>query len=215
VRLKYIKNHPICLIPSRMDDSPLWKDMMKVRHIYLQGREYQIHNGKSVSFWLEKWLGDKPLCLECPILYNVCTHKDSSVHDVAEAEWVVEFKFRLQGLLRDQWHNLAARLNMVSLDHEKDMAIWKWNMSKKISVKSVYTSLTRNEVGKSYSRVWKARLPEKIKIFMWLVEQKAILTKENMIKRNRVGDPRCYFCGLPETCDHLLFECPIARVVWG
>jgi hypothetical protein len=36
-----------------MDDSPLWKDMIKVRHIYLQGREYQIHNGRVLVFgWI-------------------------------------------------------------------------------------------------------------------------------------------------------------------
>jgi hypothetical protein len=123
VSLKYVKKHPICLIPSRMDDSPLWKDMMKVRHIYLKGREYQIHNGKSVSFWLDKWVGEKPLCLEYPILNDACTHKDSSVHDVAETGCVVRLKFRLQGALREQWYNLAAMLNMVPLDNEKDKAI--------------------------------------------------------------------------------------------
>jgi hypothetical protein len=88
-------------------------------------------------------------------------------------------------------------------------------MCQKNSMKSVYTSLTRCDVGKSCSRVWKARLLEKSNFFMWLVEQKAIVSKENMIKRNWVGGPRCYFCRLPKTCDHLLFECPIARVVWG
>jgi hypothetical protein len=65
----------------------------------------------------------------------------------------------------------------------------------KISLESVYTSLTRNDIGKSYSRVWKVRLPEKIKIFMWLVEQKVILTKENMIKRNWVGVLDAIFVG--------------------
>jgi hypothetical protein len=56
-------------------------------------------------------------------------------------------------------------------------------------------------------------MPEKIKIFMWLLEQKAILTKDNMIKRNWQGDPGCYFCGAPKNCDHLIFSCPIAKVV--
>jgi hypothetical protein len=140
-------------------------------------------------------LGDKPLFLEYPILYDACTHKNSFVHDVAEKEWVVKFKFRLQVVLREQWNKLAARLNMVSLDNDKDRAIWKWNMLKKISLESVYTSLTRNDIGKSYSRVWKVRLPEKIKIFMWLVEQKVFLTKENMIKRNWVGVLDAIFVG--------------------
>jgi hypothetical protein len=45
-----VKNFPISLIPSRMSDSPLWKNLMKVRHIYLRGRRYIIGNGKYVSF---------------------------------------------------------------------------------------------------------------------------------------------------------------------
>jgi hypothetical protein len=102
VRLKYVKWYPICLIPTRMDDSPHWKDMMKIRYIYLKGREYQVHNGRSVSFWMDRWLGDKPLCHEYPILYEACSHKNSSVHEVAEAEWVVRFNFRLQGVVRGQ-----------------------------------------------------------------------------------------------------------------
>jgi hypothetical protein len=53
-----------------------------------------------------------------------------------------------------------------------------------------------------------SKIPEKVKIFMWLVAQKAILTKDNMIRRNWQGGPI-------ETVDHLLFSCPIAKVVWG
>jgi hypothetical protein len=49
---------------------------------------------------------------------------------------------------------------------------------------------------------------------MWLVEQGAILTKDNMLRRNWHGDPRCYFCKLPKNMDHLFFECPVAKVVW-
>jgi hypothetical protein len=58
-------------------------------------------------------------------------------------------------------------------------------------------------------------VPEKIKIFMWLIEQNTILTKDNMVKRRWPGDPGCYFCGYPESSDHLFFSCPMAKVVWG
>jgi hypothetical protein len=50
---------------------------------------------------------------------------------------------------------------------------------------------------------------------MWLTEEKAILTKDNMSRRNWKGDPSCYICGAPESCDHLMFTCPIAKVIWG
>jgi hypothetical protein len=87
--------------------------------------------------------------------------------------------------------------------------------SSKFTVKYVYEHLTKRDEGISYSRVWRAKLPEKIKVFMWLVEQRSILTKDNMKKRNRQGDPDCYFCGQFEDTDHLLLVCPISKVIWG
>ena len=36
-----------------------------------------------------------------------------------------------------------------------------------------------------------------------------------MIKRRWDGDPTCHFCPCPETVDHLFFQCPTAKVVWG
>jgi hypothetical protein len=41
--------------------------------------------------------------------------------------------------------------------------------------------------------IWKVKIPEKIKIFMWLVEQKAILTKDNMVKRKLTAGPAWLF----------------------
>jgi hypothetical protein len=82
VRLKYVKLSPICLIPNRLNDSPIWKDLMKIRHIYLMGREYKANNGKNVSFWLDTWLGGKPHCQSYPILFEQCLNQHSSVFDV-------------------------------------------------------------------------------------------------------------------------------------
>jgi hypothetical protein len=50
VRLKYVKTTPTYLIPNRFNDSPVWKELMQVRHIYLMDREIKINNGKNVSF---------------------------------------------------------------------------------------------------------------------------------------------------------------------
>jgi hypothetical protein len=45
VRLKYVRNSPTCLIPARLTDSPVWSDLMKIRHIHLKGRGIKINNG--------------------------------------------------------------------------------------------------------------------------------------------------------------------------
>jgi len=46
------------------------------------------------------------------------------------------------------------------------------------------------------------------------MENNAILTEDNMIKRQWKGDPSCYFCNQHESVPHLLFTCSIAKVVW-
>jgi len=36
-----------------------------------------------------------------------------------------------------------------------------------------------------------------------------------MLKRKWKGDPKCYFCSSPESVNHLLFNCSVAKVVWA
>jgi hypothetical protein len=79
----------------------------------------------------------------------------------------------------------------------------------------MYDMLTRNEGGESYSRIWKAKIPYKIKNLLWLVEKQTILTKDNMIKRKWTEEPSCYFCEADESVDHLPFQCRVARCIWG
>jgi hypothetical protein len=54
------------------------------------------------------------------MLYERCTYQKISVYGVAHAQWVVHFRVILQGILREQWYELAAKLNLVRLDEEKD-----------------------------------------------------------------------------------------------
>jgi hypothetical protein len=49
---------------------------------------------------------------------------------------------------------------------------------------------------------------------MWLLNQNAILTKDNMLKRNLQGGQHCKFCDKDENLIHLFFDCPLAKYVW-
>jgi hypothetical protein len=42
-----------------------------------------------------------------PYLYDLCLNQKSLVYEVAEDEWIIIFKVRLQGTLRNQWYELA------------------------------------------------------------------------------------------------------------
>jgi hypothetical protein len=104
------------------------------------------------------------------MLYELSLNQKCSVHDVKMSGWVISSNPFCK-VLRAQWYSLAERLNNVTLSDENNQVLWKWSPSKVFGVKSVYEHLTQNGNGPDFERVWKAKLPVKIKTFMWLVEQ--------------------------------------------
>ena len=54
----------------------------------------------------------------------------------------------------------------------------------------------------------------KIKIFLWFLNRKEILTKDNLIKRRWIGCKKCVFCDADESVEHLFIKCPFARDIW-
>lgn len=122
---------------------------------------------------------------------------------------------KIAPLIREQWYHLAGKLNSVRLSNEKDVVIWSWSHNKKYNVKLVYQHPTKDDNGSAYKEIWKAKNPLENKDLYVVSSSKAILTKDNMVGKNWKGDPGCYFCGGLKNIDHLLFSCPIAKVVWG
>jgi hypothetical protein len=79
----------------------------------------------------------------------------------------------------------------------------------------MYSWLERNLAGANNKWIWSAGIPLKIKIFVWQMCRDAILTRENMRKRNWPGSSLCSFCNEVETNNHLFFSCSVSKVVWG
>lgn len=69
--------------------------------------------------------------------------------------------------------------------------------------------------GTYHKNIWKGKIPAKIKIFLLLMTNDAILTKDNLLKRNWKGDPTCYFCNYTEDISHLFFQCCVAKTIWA
>lgn len=83
------------------------------------------------------------------------------------------------------------------------------------SVKSLYKQMCNSEINYPSQRIWKAKIPPKVKVFMWLIDQNAILTKYSLSKRNWHGDLRCKLCTKHETINHLFFYCTMDKYVWS
>jgi hypothetical protein len=67
----------------------------------------------------------------------------------------------------------------------------------------------------SNNKLWKLKIPLRIKVFGWYLRKGVILTKDNLAKRNWHGSKKCVFCHQNETIKHLFFQCRFARSIWS
>jgi hypothetical protein len=102
----------------------------------------------------------------------------------------------------------------VQLTASNDVFRWNLTASGQFSVKSMYLDLLDNPVGNLKKYIWKIKVPLKIRIFLWFLHKKVILTKDNLKKRNWQGCSKCCFCDHDETIQHLFFACPFAKILW-
>jgi hypothetical protein len=77
----------------------------------------------------------------------------------------------------------------------------------------MYDQLSGVGIGRKFTHIWKAKIPYKVKIFVWLIENNAILSKDNMLRRDWIGDSTCQFCDIDENINHLFFKCTTSRVI--
>lgn len=149
-------------------------------------------------------------------LFNLVYHKQVTVA-VVFSKGLTSIKFR-RTLLGDNlvlWRDLVSDCSEVRLRSDNDKLVWLWSKSGVFSVKSFYLALRNQHFLFPFHFIWGLKLPLRIKIFIWLVLKKRILTKDNLYNRGWSGDINCVFCGLNENINHLFLGCPLARFIWN
>ena len=169
-------------------------------------------NGQRVRFWEDTWLGDMSLADRYPSLFNIARRRNVIVADVlANVPLNIEFRRTLNGSKWSDWLHLVEELMGVTLSNEPDQFRWRLTPSGMFSVKSMYADLMNGQVPFRHKYIWKLKVPLKIRIFMWFLQKKVILTKDNLIRRRWTGSKQCVFCHSNETVEHIFISCPFAR----
>jgi hypothetical protein len=175
---------------------------------------FQVQDGSQTRFWEDLWLGKEPLSVKYPALYNLVRKKNMSVAQVLGTTPLnVSFGRALVGVNWDNWLCLVRSVLEVNLNNLRDS--FRWTTSKKFSVKDMYNDLVLRSGTPVNCWAWKAKIPLKIKIFLWYLKNGVVLTKDNLVKRQWKGCTKCCFCDVPESIQHLFFDCPMAKLMWG
>jgi hypothetical protein len=188
---------------------------MHVKDEFLKRGSFRVGSGSLVRFWEDVWLGEMALAHQYPSLYNIVMHKNVSDHSVLSSRPLnIGFRRTLDGSKWDEWMHLCNRLILVHLNDEPDRFVWKLTKSGIFTVKSMYEDLMNYHEHFPTKYLWKLKVPLKIKIFMWFLRRKVLLTRDNLIKRQWKGSKKCCFCDAEESIEHLFLSCPLSKIVW-
>ena len=178
------------------------------------GRGINLNRGDVARLWLDSLDGRVPFKDRFPLLFETCTDQNCIVDKFKCLDQISSFRRRMSPEMMKQWEEMNKEMLNLKQSDWPDEVYWKLDSSGKYTTKSMYTWLERDIAGSKFEWIWDAKLPLKIQIFLWQMAQNAILTRDNMKNRLWPGDPCCSFCDKLETAQHLLFLCPVSRVVW-
>jgi hypothetical protein len=111
------------------------------------------------------------------------------------------FRRRLWGDLAREWCKLLDIIRGTSLQNGDDRVSWSLS-DKGFLVKSLYNKLQTRVPIKVFGKMWKLKVPAKVKCFLWSLMWGKTLTKNEFAQRGWVGEKQCIFCASDESIDH-------------
>ena len=92
-----------------------------------------------MRFQEDTWLGETPLAIQYPSLYNIVQRRDTYVATVLQSNPLdIQFMRTLAGNRWEAWLHLVRRLMDVHLSQRPDQLCWKLTKNGEFSVKSMY-----------------------------------------------------------------------------
>ena len=179
---------------------------MKAKEFFFQFGTFSVRDGCQIRFWEDTWLGTTPLNVQYPSLYRIVRHKFVTIKQVlGQVNPDISFRRTISGPRLTAWNDLLTRLGAVQLSAESDIFKWNLHLNGRFSVKSMYDALVHNEVPSDNRKLWKLKIPLRVKIFLWFLNKGVILTRDNLARRNWQGSKKCVFCNHNESIKHLFF----------
>ena len=213
----YCTKTSLLKVPSSPSSSHGWKGVLWGRDLLLNHLGKAIGNGESTRVWADSWVSPtvdiKPLG---PIQLK---DQDLLVSDLLSRETKEWNKHLVENTLPHLAELiLSIRPNILGTE---DSFIWTQHPSGIYSAKSGYYSFILSKIQSTSDlmirdtwnwekNIWCPPLLPKIKFFLWKCARNALLTRDDLQRRNITTDASCLRCGEQETLLHLLFHCLFA-----
>ncbi|VFQ81409.1 unnamed protein product [Cuscuta campestris] len=204
------------MFQSTKGDSNVWKGITNAMQLVGTSFIHKINSGTETKFWLDTWVGEEPLInfiQDVGALRNMHAAVADMWDDMSGWKW---------DHLPNLPANIVSYLHLLVLDRcssRRDEVYWKHKPSGKFSVASAYNMIkgvNSNLQEKSWSMIWKLKVPSKIKLLLWTMSHDRVLGNAERKRRGLTADGSCPICsGHEETTDHIFRSCIKAKRVWN
>uniref|UniRef100_A0A453NIE3 Uncharacterized protein n=1 Tax=Aegilops tauschii subsp. strangulata TaxID=200361 RepID=A0A453NIE3_AEGTS len=96
-----LQSKTLAQVTVRPTDSPFWKGLMNTKETFFHRVKFHISNGNTTRFLEDTWLGETPLAIQYPSLYNIVQRKDVYVAVVLQSV-PLNIQFR-RSLVGERW----------------------------------------------------------------------------------------------------------------
>ena len=174
--------------------------------------------GETFRFWRDEWSGHGRFSQLFPRLYALSLDPDELVSRAWQDAWTPA----LREAMSDQRVADFLRLQKLLADSRPSEGndVWIWS-EQRFSARAVYSRLREQAAAedpafiRQWRWAWKSRIPMKIRVFVWLLLRRRLMTRAYRQRMTPEATTECALCaGAVEDCEHLFVTCPLASSVW-
>jgi hypothetical protein len=167
LQAKYVNADNI-FASSTQGGSQFWRSINKIKHFFKLGAGFLVGDGRRTLFWTDCLLGEAPQAIRFPRLFDICPSKDILVADALPVSATsLQFCRSFGPAELELWAALVQETSSVDLSNTSDAVRWKLGPNGRFSVSSLYQKINQGPSMPHEKLLWKAKLPLKIKIFLW------------------------------------------------
>jgi ribonuclease HI len=202
-------------VSFKMQDSSLWKNLVNIwstLHLY---EFWSIGNGNTVKAWEDRWLLPSKSIQELGLTIPEAM-RNMSVADLEDniGCWKIDL---LVPWLPASIINRIYAVMPPNSTAAPDQRAWIGNRAANFSIASAYMLSCRfndDDWNTVWVRIWKLKVPERVRSFIWLVRHDRLITNYPKSKMH-IGEPWCRHCvDVVEDTMHVLRDCPLAKSIW-
>ncbi|KAM1060262.1 hypothetical protein TB1_024191 [Malus domestica] len=213
--------------PSRGSSRCPWTDISAGYPPFLHSCKFVVGNGERLRFWEDGWLEGGPLKEQFPRIFSLSRTKNQSISNLIASSlqpvsWNLEFRRNLRESEIEEVAGLLQKVESVRLCHSReDRRRWNLEGSGQFTCKSYNSFLCNNDVMHQFppfAQIWKAKVPPKVKILVWLVALGKVNTCDQIQRRMPFACFSPHWCTLcksgEESVNHIFLHCPYSIQLW-